>query len=78
MSESSLSLAMPVQAAAAEAAKLCPHGINVLINSAGKADLATVYGLESMYQCSNRNTPVMPQELWVNSQWHRKREVLAL
>ena len=35
MSECHLSPAMPVQAAAAEAAKLCPHGIDVLINNAG-------------------------------------------
>ena len=37
--------AMPVQAAAAEAAKLCPHGIDVLINNAGGLRSGNALGL---------------------------------
>ena len=38
---------MPVQAAAAEAAKLCPNGIDVLINNAGGLQSGNGYGLNS-------------------------------
>ena len=48
--QSDLSPAMHVQAAAAEAAKLCPNGIDVLINNAGGLRSGNAFGL---LQCGN-------------------------
>ena len=53
-----LTSAMPAQAAAAEAVKLCPHGIDVLINNADGLRPGGS-GLELMCQRTNR-TPWQP------------------